>query len=42
MALLDEIQAGIRQQAEGAGGSVVGVGQRWGVGSGVVLARAGS
>jgi len=37
MALLDEIQAGIRQQAEGAGASVVGVGQRWGVGSGVVL-----
>ncbi len=37
MALLDEIQAGIRQHAEGAGTSVVGVGQRWGVGSGVVL-----
>jgi S1-C subfamily serine protease len=37
MALLDEIQAGIKQQAEGAGASVVGVGQRWGVGSGVVL-----
>src|SRR5579862_8011198 len=37
MALLDEIQAGIRQQADGAGASVVGVGQRWGVGSGVVL-----
>ena len=37
MALLDEIQAGIRQHADGAGASVVGVGQRWGVGSGVVL-----
>jgi serine protease Do len=37
MAVLDEIQAGIRQLAEGAGPSVVGIGQRWGVGSGVVL-----
>src|SRR5262249_33790286 len=37
MAILDEIQASIRQLAEGAGASVVGVGQRWGVGSGVVL-----
>src|ERR1700726_3459973 len=37
MALLDEIQAGIRQQAEGVGASVFSVGQRWGVGSGVVL-----
>ena len=37
MTLLDEIQAGIRQQADGAGASVVGVGQRWGIGSGVVL-----
>jgi serine protease Do len=37
MAILDEIGASIRQLAEGAGTSVVGVGQRWGVGSGVVL-----
>jgi serine protease Do len=37
VAILDEIQASIRQLAEGAGASVVGVGQRWGVGSGIVL-----
>jgi serine protease Do len=37
MTILDEIQAGISQVAEGAGASVVGIGQRWGVGSGVVL-----
>src|SRR4249920_858376 len=37
MAILDEIQANIRRLAEGAGASVVGIGQRWGVGSGVVL-----
>jgi len=37
MTMLDEIQTGIRQVAEGAGASVVGIGQRWGVGSGVVL-----
>ena len=37
MTILDEVQAGIRQVAEGAGASVVGIGQRWGVGSGVVL-----
>ena len=37
MAILDEIQAGIAQQAEGAGASVVGIGQRWGAGSGIVL-----
>ena len=37
MAILDEIQAGIAQLAEGAGGSVVGIGQRWGAGSGIVL-----
>jgi serine protease Do len=35
--VLDEIQASIRQLLEGAGPSVVGIGQRWGVGSGVVL-----
>src|SRR5438046_3360528 len=39
MTILDEIQAGIRQHAEGAGSSVVGIGQRWGVGSGIVLAE---
>src|SRR5690242_11885755 len=39
MTILDEIQAGIRQHAEGAGASVVGIGQRWGVGSGIVLAE---
>ena len=37
MAVLDEIQASIKQLAEGAGASVVGIGQRWGVGSGIVL-----
>ena len=37
MAILDEIGASIRQLAAGAGSSVVGVGQRWGVGSGIVL-----
>ena len=39
MAILDEIQAHIVQLAEGAGASVVGIGQRWGVGSGVVLGQ---
>src|ERR1700722_998664 len=37
MTILDEIGASIRQLAEGAGTSVVGVGQRWGAGSGIVL-----
>jgi len=37
MAILDEIQASIRQAAESAGASVVGVGQQWGAGSGIVL-----
>jgi serine protease Do len=37
MAVLDEIQERIRQVAEGAGASVVGIGQRWGAGSGIVL-----
>ncbi len=37
MAIFDEIQAGIKQLAEGAGASVVGIGQRWGAGSGIVL-----
>jgi S1-C subfamily serine protease len=37
MAVFDEIQARIAALAEGAGSSVVGIGQRWGVGSGIVL-----
>jgi serine protease Do len=37
MAIFDEIQASLRQLADGAGSSVVGIGQRWGVGSGIVL-----
>ncbi len=37
MAILDEIQASISGLAERAGASVVGIGQRWGVGSGIVL-----
>jgi len=37
MAILDEIQASIVRLAEGAGPSVVGIGQRWGIGSGIVL-----
>ena len=37
MTILDEIQAGIAQQAESTGSSVVGIGQRWGAGSGIVL-----
>jgi serine protease Do len=37
VAFLDEIQAGIRQVAESASASVVGIGQRWGAGSGIVL-----
>jgi serine protease Do len=39
MTILDEIQAGIAQQAEGIGPSVVGIGQRWGAGSGIVLGQ---
>ena len=39
MAILDEIQQTIRQLAERAGPSVVGIGQRWGVGSGIVLSE---
>jgi serine protease Do len=37
MTVFDEIQASIARLAEEAGSSVVGIGQRWGVGSGVVL-----
>src|SRR5580692_5405271 len=37
MTILDEIQVSIARLAEESGSSVVGIGQRWGVGSGVVL-----
>jgi S1-C subfamily serine protease len=37
MTILDEIGASIRQLAEGPGTSVVGVGQRWAAGSGIVV-----
>ncbi len=37
MAILEEIQASIVRLAQGAGSSVVGIGQRWGLGSGIVL-----
>jgi S1-C subfamily serine protease len=37
MTILDEVGASIRQLAEGTGNSVVGIGQRWGAGSGIVL-----
>jgi S1-C subfamily serine protease len=37
VAIIDEIGASIRQLAEGAGTSVVGIGQRWGAGSGIVV-----
>jgi serine protease Do len=37
MAILDEIHASIAALAQGAGSSVVGIGQRWGAGSGIVL-----
>jgi serine protease Do len=37
MTVLDDIGAGIARLAEEAGPSVVGVGQRWGVGSGIVI-----
>ena len=37
MPIFDEIQAGIEQVAEDAGSSVVGIGHRWGAGSGIVL-----
>jgi serine protease Do len=39
MTILDEVGASIRQLAEGAGASVVGIGQRWGTGSGIVLGK---
>jgi S1-C subfamily serine protease len=37
LTVLDEIGASIRRLAEEAGASVVGIGQRWGAGSGIVL-----
>jgi len=37
MTVLDDIQADIARLADEAGSSVVGIGQRWGVGSGVVF-----
>src|SRR5215467_16314381 len=37
MAIFDEIQTSIGQLAQSAGSSVVGIGQRWGAGSGIVL-----
>ena len=37
MTIFDEIQASITRLAEDIGPSVVGIGQRWGVGSGIVL-----
>jgi serine protease Do len=37
MTIFDEVQAGIARLAEDAGASVVGIGQRWGSGSGIVL-----
>jgi serine protease Do len=37
MTVFDEIQASIARLAEEAGSSVVGIGQRWGIGSGIVL-----
>jgi serine protease Do len=37
MTILDEVAGNIRRLAEGAGTSVVGIGQRWGAGSGIVL-----
>jgi serine protease Do len=39
MTVFDEIQSSITQLAEGAGSSVVGIGQRWGIGSGIVLSE---
>lgn len=39
MGVLDDIQGAIRRIAQRTGPSVVGLGQRWGVGSGVVLGR---
>ena len=37
MTIFDEIQASIARLADNAGPSVAGIGQRWGIGSGIVL-----
>src|SRR5580693_10680457 len=37
MTIFDEIQASIARLAEDVGPSVAGIGQRWGIGSGIVL-----
>src|SRR6516165_10343217 len=37
MTIFDEIQASVARLAQDAGSSVVGIGQRWGIGSGIVL-----
>ena len=37
MTIFDEVQASIARLAGDAGASVVGIGQRWGSGSGIVL-----
>ena len=37
MTIFDEIQASIARLAQDAGASVAGIGQRWGIGSGIVL-----
>jgi S1-C subfamily serine protease len=39
MTIFDEIQASIARLAENTGPSVAGIGQRWGVGSGIVLGQ---
>jgi serine protease Do len=39
MAILDEIKENIERLAEGVGSSVVGIGQRWGAGSGIVFSE---
>jgi S1-C subfamily serine protease len=39
MGVLDEIQNETRRVAESASGAVVGIGQRWGVGSGIVVGQ---
>jgi S1-C subfamily serine protease len=39
MTIFDEVQASIARLAQDAGASVVGIGQRWGSGSGIVLGQ---
>lgn len=38
MGVLEELQAGVEAVRDGIGRSVVGIGQRWGIGSGIVVA----